>query len=89
MRLRNERLTWREIDGEIVALDLETSSYFNCNQSASVLLKRLAEAETTEEQLIDLLLDEFDVDPERASTDVREFLGTLDEQGLLDIGSAP
>jgi Coenzyme PQQ synthesis protein D (PqqD) len=87
MRLRSERLTWREIDNEIVALDLESSSYFTANSTASVLIKRLADGAVGVQDLVDVLTAEFDVDLGKAEADVEQFIRALDSQGLLDMES--
>jgi hypothetical protein len=84
MRLRTERLTWREIDDEIVALDLEGAFYFSANSTGAVLMKRLALGNTSVQDLVDALLAEFEVSPETAREDVDQFLIDLEKDGLLD-----
>lgn len=84
MRIRTERLTWRELDDEIIALDLDKSSYFTANPAAAVIMKRLADGGASAEELVDLLLGEFDVSREVATADVETFLSDLDRDGLLD-----
>ena len=83
MRLRGDRLSWREIDDEIVALDLESSVYFTANSTASVLIRRLATGAERGE-LVSALVDEFDVDDATATAGVDALLQDLDERGLLD-----
>lgn len=85
MRIRTERLTWREIDDELVALDLEQSTYFTANATAAVLMKGLADGGVSVEDLVDLLLHHFDVEPERARVDVDAFLAELEKDDLLDL----
>ena len=82
MRLRSDRLTWREIDGEIVALDLTNSTYFSANRTASTMLRCLAE-DVERDDLVEALMTEYEVDRERAGQDVDEFLGVLDHHDLL------
>lgn len=84
MRIRTERLTWRELDDEIIALDLDRSSYFTANPAAAVIMKRLAEGRASAEELVDLLLEEFEVSREVAVADVEAFLSELERDGLLD-----
>lgn len=83
MRLRGERLSWREIDDEIVALDLETSTYFTANSTASLVIRRLASGADRSE-LVTALVDEFDVDDATAGHDVDNLLSELDTMGLLE-----
>ncbi len=51
LRLREQGLNWREIDGEVVVLDVERSHYLNLNATGAVLWLMLA-AGTTEPQLV-------------------------------------
>jgi hypothetical protein len=84
MRLRTERLTWREIEDEIVALDVDECVYFTGNDSATVLMKRLAQGAATPQELSALLVEQFDVDLGTASLDVERFLSLLESRGLVD-----
>jgi hypothetical protein len=83
VRLRADRVTWREVEGEVVALDLQASTYFSANASGSVLWPLLLEGATRTE-LTDALVKSFDVGPEQAAVDVDAYLASLDELGLLD-----
>ncbi|MGN1345565.1 MAG: PqqD family protein [Eubacteriales bacterium] len=49
-----------------------------------VFLWKLLKEEKTERQLIDALLEEYDVEAERACADIRNFIGQLKEAGLLE-----
>lgn len=84
MRLRSERLTWREMDGEIVALDLETQTYLTANSTASMLFELMAEGPVTAEDLVSQLLAEFDVEAATATAAVQDFLADLEARGLLE-----
>lgn len=83
MRIRSERLTWRQIGDELVALDLESSTYFTANSTAAVIIRLLADG-ADRSKLVDGVLAEFDVALDTAEADVDAFLATLDEHGLLD-----
>ena len=82
-RLRSDALEWREVEGEIVALDLRTSRYLSVNQTGAVLWHSLA-AGATQEQLASKLVDEFGIDTATASADLDSFLESLTEQDLLE-----
>lgn len=84
MRLRVERLTWREVDDELVVLDVEGSSYLNANAAASVLMKRLAAGIASLDDLVAALLAEFEIDASAAREDVDRFVAKLEKDGLLD-----
>ena len=85
MRLRADGVTWREIDGEMVILDLATSTYLTTNQAGTVLLRELTE-NRSEEELAATLVAEFDISLELAKADVAQFVGMLDSKGLLASG---
>lgn len=82
MKLDSQRITWREIDGELVILDLAASTYLTTNETGTTLLKELVE-ERSHEELVEVLLAAFDVSREAADTDVRAFVEDLDRNGLL------
>jgi hypothetical protein len=82
LRLRKEGLNWREIDGEVVVLDVERSHYLNLNPTGSVMWLMLAEG-ATEPGLVARLTQEFDVDELTAREDVASFLASCRENGLL------
>jgi hypothetical protein len=83
LKLRGERLSWREIDDEVVALDVDTATYLSANASGRLLWRALASGATREE-LVSCLVDEFEVDAERAGADVDAFIGELSQRGLLE-----
>ena len=83
LKLREEGLTWREIDDEVVALDVETATYLSANASGRLLWRSLSEGATREE-LVSSLVDEFEIDADRAGADVDAFLGELSQRGLLE-----
>lgn len=83
MRLRQSGLACREIDGEMVVLDLDSSTYLTTNRTGGTLLRLLAEERTTED-LTAALVQEFGVPRSTAAADVETFLGTLRDKGLLE-----
>jgi len=82
IRLRPDALTWLEIEGEIVALDRRSSMYLSVNRTGATLWPALQEGATVDE-LVALLVKEFDVDTPTASNDVAAFVDVLDARGLL------
>ena len=82
LRLRTGDLSWHELDGEIVALDSDSSEYVATNRTGTALWRLLAEG-TSRAQLVDELVNSFDVARERAEADVDAFLDGLREKGLL------
>ncbi|HYY33529.1 MAG TPA: PqqD family protein [Gaiellaceae bacterium] len=82
LHLRTDGLHWREIDGEIVVLEGRSSTYLSANQSGAVLWQALAEGATREE-LVDDLVETFEIERKRAAVDVDAFLTELSGKGLL------
>jgi hypothetical protein len=83
VRLRRGAVEWREIDGEIVALEVESSTYIAANRSGGILWQRLTEG-TTHDELVGELTTRYEVEPEQARTDVAGFLAALTARGLLE-----
>ena len=83
-RVDDHRTAWREVDGEGVVLDLDTSVYFGLNRSAGILWPRLIQGATLCE-LTELLLGSLPPSPTRsqAEQDVSHFLDALDSENLL------
>lgn len=82
MRLRSEGLSWREIDGESVLLDLQTSTYLRANRTGTFLLKELVEGSSRDE-LVSRLADAYDLPVSQAESEVQTFLGSLVDRSLL------
>ena len=51
-------MTWREIDGDLVILDLRSSTYLTTNASGAVLMKELTQ-NRTDDELVRSLVDAF------------------------------
>ena len=86
MKLDTQRVTWRQIDGELVILDLAASTYLTTNETGTILLKELVEERSLEE-LVEVLMAAFDVSQEIADDDVRAFVKDLGRTGLLEQAS--
>lgn len=83
LRLKPDAVRWREIDSEVIAVDLVGSTYLSTNESGMYLWRRLAEGASREE-LADELAARFSIGAERARGDVDAFLAALAERGLLE-----
>jgi Coenzyme PQQ synthesis protein D (PqqD) len=82
VRLRPGSVEWREVDGEVVAVDLWTSEYLAINRTGAVVWRAL-DGGATREQLVERLVEGFDVKPGAARRDVDEFVAVLAARGLL------
>jgi hypothetical protein len=82
LKLRETDLHWREIDGEIVALEARGSQYVAANGAGAVLWRALVVG-TTREGLVDELVRAYGIGRARAEADVERFLDALAEHSLL------
>jgi hypothetical protein len=82
LRLRDTDLHWREIDGEVIALEARGSTYLAANDAGTVLWRALAGG-STREGLAEELVRAYGIDRERALADADRFIETLVQQGLL------
>jgi hypothetical protein len=82
MRLRAEGLSWREIDGETVVLDLVSSKYLTTNRTGTFLLRQLV-VDRSMDELVTALAKEYSIEPATAARDTDAFLTRLRDRGLL------
>ena len=87
MRIRTDQVTWQEIDGELVILDLARSTYLTTNATGAFLTKLLVH-ETSEDDLAAALAAKYDLAVDGARADVRTFAAELDRLGLLVTAAA-
>lgn len=87
LKLREKDLHWREVDGEIIALEARGSRYVAANGAGAVLWRALVDG-TTRDGLAAELIRIYGIERERAEADVGRFVDALAEQGLLVDGSA-
>jgi hypothetical protein len=82
LQLDNARVTWRVVEDEAIAIDLETAQYLSINSSGVGLLERLANG-TTYAEMSAHLQEQFGLDEETATRDATAFVTALRELGLL------
>lgn len=83
VKLRQDRVHWREIDEEVIAVDVDSSTYLSTNGSGALLWLELAQG-TTRDALVERLAQAYLIGSERAESDVDAFLAELSGQGLLE-----
>jgi hypothetical protein len=87
LRLDDSRVSWRRVDEDIVAIDLQTSEYVTVNASGRALWLSLA-AGTDLNALVVVLQSEarksnIDLDEATARRDIGAFLGAMRARGLI------
>lgn len=83
MKLRAEGISWREIDGETVILDLASSVYLKTNETGSTLIRMLTEDRSMKE-LVDGLITTYGISEEKAKADAASFVEMLGQRKLLE-----
>lgn len=71
-----------DIDDEVVVLNMARGRYYGLNEVAGQVWHWMREPRTRQE-LIDLLVAEFEVDPERAAADLDRLLDDLRGRELV------
>jgi hypothetical protein len=83
LRLRAADIYWQDLDGEVVALAVQRSTYLAANPAGSLLWRVLATG-STRERLARELVAAFGITEERALVDTDAFLGELSANDLLE-----
>ena len=83
LRLEDARVEWRDVEGELIALERNECVYLAGNKSATILWRALA-AGTTHAALADLLVSAYGISHETARADVARFVDDLSARGLLE-----
>jgi hypothetical protein len=83
LQIRPGVLEWREVEGEIVALDLRSKTYLAVNSTGAAIWPALVSGADREE-LLARVLERFSVSREQAAADLDAFLAELAGQGLLE-----
>lgn len=81
---RSDEAVWRVIDDEVVVLfprEPELHALTGCGSRVWELL----EVETAISEIVQKICDEYDVEPQRASEEINEFINKLAALKLVDI----
>lgn len=72
------------IEDEIIALDMQSGSYFSLRQTAAWIW-RLLRQPTSQEQIVTAVIACYQVDRARATLDVQTLLAHLQAEGLIEV----
>lgn len=75
------QVLFREVDGQMVLLDLDTEQYFGLNEVGSHIVKRLTEEPWDE--AFTALIEDYDVDSDVLRRDIDDLIAALLDAGLL------
>jgi len=81
---RNDEAVWRVIDGDIVVL-LPQGAMLHALKGCGKRVWELIEGEITIPEIVRGICNEYDVEPQRASADITEFVYKLATWKLVDL----
>lgn len=82
MRLQSTDISARTTGDETIVLSLPSSRYFTITGVGTRLFELLAE-DTSLDELVETIVDEYEVDPVTARRDIEAFLDRLRDVALL------
>ena len=80
----NGAVVFRDLEGELVLLNLESGVYFGLDPVGTRIWHLLTEP-CTLEHILDALVDEYDVARGQCEHDLLRFVGRLREKALLEV----
>jgi ornithine carbamoyltransferase len=86
----NQKITFadtvfaQEVDGEMVLLDMESENYFGLDEVGTAIWQAMQEYETLQE-VLNALLEQYDVEAEVLEKDLSDFVDKLLESGLVEV----
>jgi len=83
---RSEDYVFNEVDGEMVMMNIETGAYASLNETGKSIWNLLEEPKSVEE-LLPLLLEEYDIPEATAKQDLDTFVAKLVEQKIIVLNS--
>ena len=81
-RIDPNKVVWRNLDGEVIILDIDSGHYYGLNKTGSLIWNLFAQDKTLQEA-IEKLSDQFKISKKAALEDTSELIATLQKEGLL------
>ena len=82
--VRTQEMLSTELDQEVVLMDINAGAYFGLAGTARSVWEKLA-TPTTFSELLESLVDEYEIAPEVCAVDLQNFLGELEKNGLVSV----
>jgi Coenzyme PQQ synthesis protein D (PqqD) len=80
----SDNVVWRDLDGEIVILNLTSGVYFSVDGVGTRIWTLMAEQVATEE-IVRRLISEFEVEEAQLRSDMESLVKDLAGQGLIEV----
>ena len=74
----------QEVDGEMVLLDMNSENYFGLDAVGTDIWQSMQEKATLQE-VLEVLLDQYEVEEEVLKKDLVSFVEKLEESGLVEV----
>jgi Coenzyme PQQ synthesis protein D (PqqD) len=87
VRIRKD-VVFRDLDGELVLLNLRTGVYFGLDRVGTRIWGLIADERSLGE-IVGELTAEYEVDAGTCEADVAQFVATLADNDLVDLADAP
>lgn len=81
---QNKEIPTTELDGEIGFLSVEIGKYFSANPVGNSIWN-IIEVATSVNDIVQRLLEQYDVTQEECESDVLEFLGDMEKKNLIEV----
>ena len=81
-KINSEEITYRIVDNEAVILNLKTGKYYSLNETATFIFKLLA-AKTVTSEIIDRIAEEFEINKDNASADLKALIKDLTAEKIV------
>jgi len=84
VRILEADVVWRELDGEVVILNLATGNYYGLEGAANDMWRLLVEHGSTE-KVVEIMARDFDVDESRVSRDLDMLIKDLETRAIVHV----
>ena len=78
----SDDLSWRDVNDEMVALNLKTGEYYTFNDVGREIWLALTEGKSPGE-IVEMIVAKYDAERAAAESDVADFVGGLLDKGVL------
>lgn len=76
------KVLWKEVEGEIVVFDIDTSYYYTFDNLSTIVWKMILHHDDTG-KIIEKIINEYDVDRATAKKDITDLLSGLEKYKLI------
>ena len=82
--VRDEDIVWRNLDGEAVLLNPQSGKYYGMNTVGCSFWEKIDGTRTLSD-IVDLLLEEYDVERETLVSDINELAANLEKSNIITL----